>query len=72
MNGSRFTHLDLRTPVKPARRLESFPEMRMGANWRVDARSGTHLFIWTNAKLLVRACMRHSMTQTFFIPFTNT
>jgi hypothetical protein len=39
---------------------------------RVDARLGTQWFVWTNAKLLVPRCMRYSMTQAFFMPFTNT
>jgi hypothetical protein len=52
VNGSRFTHFDLHTPVDPAKRLE--------------------YFVWTNAKLLVRVCMRYSMTQALFMPFTNT
>jgi hypothetical protein len=46
--------------------------MPMGANQRVDARSGTQWFLWTNAKLLVGARMRYSMTQALFMPFTNT
>jgi hypothetical protein len=30
------------------------------------------LFVWTNAKLLVRTYLRYSMTQALFMPFTNT
>ena len=64
--------IDLPTPAAPAKRLESFPEMPLHANPRVDARLGAQWFVCTNSKLLVRRCMRYSMTETFFMPFGNT
>jgi hypothetical protein len=70
MNSSRSTHFDLHTPVEPAKRLESFPE----CPWVLISvlMLGTQWFVWTNVTLLVGARMRYSMTQAFFMPFTNT
>jgi hypothetical protein len=42
----------------------------MGANQSVDA-PHTQWFVETNATLLACACVRHSILQALFIPFSN-